>query len=90
MKGIVTIRIAPLSVAAVFERGKTEHFSHSEATSIACTQSGGFCFMQERRMTEAVGEFSGWTASRGSILTETGDYRYLEGVLNGTELDEHL
>ena len=75
-------------VAAVFERGKTERFSHSEATSIRLHPKWRvLLYAGTEDETEAVGEFfqDGWQV-RGSILTETGDYRYLEGVLNGTEL----
>ena len=75
-------------VAAVFERGKTERFTHKEVASIQLpTNWRVLLYAGTEDETEAVGEFfqEGWQV-RGSILTETGDYRYLEGVLNGTEL----
>ena len=75
-------------VAAVFERGKTERFPHKEMTGIQLpTKWRVLLYAGTEDETEAVGEFfQEGLEVRGSILTETGDYRYLEGVLNGTEL----
>ncbi|NBR83278.1 MAG: TlpA family protein disulfide reductase [Flavobacteriia bacterium] len=75
-------------VDAVFERGETERFPHKELASIQLPKKWRvLLYTGTEDETEAAGEFfQEGQLIKGSFLTETGDYRFLEGVLNGTEL----
>lgn len=75
-------------VAAVFERGVEDRYPKNEAPSFSLYNRWRvMMYAGTDRESAALGEFhQEGNKVTGSILTETGDYRYLEGCLAGDQL----